>query len=362
MKQLLVDFDSRIPNLALMKVAAYYKARGDPVTLIRPEWKARTNHAFMPRWYRSRDYGQLWVSCVFTWNKDEARRIFGGIPHARLGGTGFDWGKDLNDPTRVSLPPEMEWTPPDYSIYDGVHFGKYKKNDRAVGFFLRGCNRKCGFCDVWRKEGTIKPAEYWPLWAWCPDSFKLVLGLDNEMALYPDAIHDKIINDVRSSGRRLSITQGYDIRVIAKKPERAKILAENKPYDLKFREHTLYIAWDYLGIEPAVRKGLQALLDAGFKGREITCFTIVGYETEHYRPTMADYLHRHEVLWKEFGVHPFVMVYNHANDPKLRAFARWTNRKIFKSRNADTFGKYLQGDDAGKATPADFDPLEAYGV
>lgn len=115
-----------------------------------------------------------------------------------------------------------------------------------------------------------------------------------------------------------------------------------------FRERTLYIAWDYIGIEKDVRKGIETLLAAGFKGREITCYTIVGYETEHYHPTWSDYLHRHDVLWREYGVHPFVMVYNHIYDPKLRAFAHWTNRKHFKSKAASRFDDYLRNPDFKK--------------
>ena len=57
MKHLLVDFDSKIPNLALMKISAYYKARGDEVYL--------NDESIEP--------DQIWLSCIFTWNVDKAR-------------------------------------------------------------------------------------------------------------------------------------------------------------------------------------------------------------------------------------------------------------------------------------------------
>jgi hypothetical protein len=326
-----------------MKISAWAKAKGDTV------WFGEAQGT----------PDKIWLSCVFTWNRQRAESALSFLAllypgaEVRKGGTGFDWGKPRGDPSRSELPPEIEWIAPDYSLYN---------DDRAVGFFLRGCNRACGFCDVPLKEGRIQESLYWPLNEWCPDGLSKVLALDNNMAMYSDQVHDRLLAECRSTGRRLSITQGYDIRVIAEKPYRAQVLAEDKPWDLKFRERTLYIAWDYMGIERAVRKGIEALLDAGFKGREITCFTIVGFEQKTYHPNFDDYLHRHDILWGDYGVHPFVMVFNHQDDPKLRALARWTNRKIFKSKKASNFEDYLRGPDARLATEADFDPLEAYGL
>ena len=131
MKHLLIDFDSTIPNLALMKISAWAKAKGDQVYL--------NNMDNEP------DF--VWLSAIFTWNRKKAETALGSLkfkfPRAiiRFGGTCFDWGM-IKD--RIQLPIEIENTLPDYSLYN---------DDRAVGFCQRGCNRKCQFCDVWRKEG-----------------------------------------------------------------------------------------------------------------------------------------------------------------------------------------------------------------
>lgn len=305
------DFDSKIPNLALMKVSAWAKAKGDTVSL----------------GVGSKVPDEIWLSCLFTWNRAKAEQSIQNLrqwfPNAKIhfGGTGFDWGKPLNDPSRIELPEEIEGMIPDYTLYG---------DDRAIGFCQRGCDRECQFCDVWRKEGKIKSNRYQRIIDWVPSNMSKVLLLDNDIALFEDWKHDQIINDCRETGRKLSITQGYDIRCVT--PERAKLLAENKPYDLKFKRHCLYFAWDYLGIEQAVRKGIQMLLDAGFKGSELFCYTIVGFESEYYKPSMADYLYRYKVLWEEYGVYPFVMIFNNRRDaPELRAFARWINRRVHKS-------------------------------
>jgi hypothetical protein len=42
---MLIDVDSTIPNLALMKISAWYKAKGDNVKLVKIKLKRRKNGA-----------------------------------------------------------------------------------------------------------------------------------------------------------------------------------------------------------------------------------------------------------------------------------------------------------------------------
>ena len=270
MKHLLIDYDSTIPNLALMKISAWAKARGDKVFLNNVDDV-------------DGEPDVVWLSAIFTWNHKRAMDAI-GMFHFRYpgavihyGGTCFDWGRIGN---RIQLPLEIEIMPPDYALY---------KDDRAVGFCQRGCNRKCGFCDVWKKEGRIADNRYVPLRDWVPATFKKVLLLDNDIALVERWKHDQVLKDAMDMGLKLSITQGYDIRTLAlydDGPERAALLAEKKPYDTKFKERMLYTAWDMKEYEPMVRKGIETLQDAGFKGREITCYVLVGFDhrTKKSRP------------------------------------------------------------------------------
>jgi len=55
MKVLLVDVDSRIPNLALMKISAWHKSQGD-----------ETGFAI-------ENPDMVYISCVFKKNADQAR-------------------------------------------------------------------------------------------------------------------------------------------------------------------------------------------------------------------------------------------------------------------------------------------------
>lgn len=292
MNKLLIDFDSKIPNLALMKVSGYLKDKGHSVWLNFPRG----------------DYDEVWLSCIFTWNRDDAKsaiafqQSLGKAVH--YGGTGFDWGQTMN---RLELPPEIENRMPDYDLYP--------EDDRAVGFAQRGCDRKCQFCDVWKKEGKIQRG-YVPIDLIAQGRKKLLL-LDNDIALSPD--REKIINECRQLGIKVSITQGIDIREVDK--GFAAFLAEDKPWDNDFARRRIYIAWDYLGIENFVKEGIERLLVAGFRANEIYCYMICGFNTTHDQD-----LYRFYKL-KEWGAEPYVMPFNNRKDDAwLNHFARYVNR------------------------------------
>ncbi len=309
---LLIDVDSKIPNLALMKIAKWLRTKGERLELVRlrARWSER----------QIRPASKVWISCVFTWNQKIAvqlqRRFEGmGIP-VEIGGSGVS--------LITKLPPFIESLSPDYSLYG---------DDRAVGFVQRGCIRKCQFCIVPQKEGRLADNEYRPLSEWVPDGFSKILLLDNEFAACP--YENEVLDFVKTNHWKLSITQGYDLRCVT--PEKAQKLAEYKPWSLKFDRKTLYVAWDYFFIEPYVRKGIETLLEAGFKGHEIMVYCLVGFNTTHAQ----DY-YRVQVLWGEYGVLPFLMRYNlRKDDSFLNALARYTNRGPAIYRN-HSFEEYCQ--------------------
>lgn len=342
MKQLLVDFDSTIPNLALMKLSAWAKNRGDQVRMVKVNWSSQDEPRVPLTFYEDAD--EAWVSCLFTWHGDHARRLSHPMAKMHYGGTGLDWGKDRRYEFRAELPLEVELGDPDYSIYPG--------DTRAVGFCNRGCNRACQFCDVPKKEGRIIPSLYRRVIDWVPPDRRNILLLDNDIGFYPDWQHDQIIEDARSIGAKLSITQGYDLRCVVEKPYRAAIMVENKPWTTAFDKRRLYTAWDYLGVENYVRRGLEILLDAGFKGYEIETYMISGdlgwHNSKHGgSPTgcarcHAEAYYRYRILWEEYGVWPYVMVYNNRKDDLwLVRFKKWVNRRIHKNYTLESwFDRY----------------------
>lgn len=321
MKHLLIDFDSTIPNLALMKISAFYKQKGDEIYLNDVSIKC--------------DY--VWLSCIFTWNSEKALKTLKlykiHFPDAIIhyGGTGFDFFLDADSPEWKNLPYEIENTLPDYKLYN---------DDRAVGFCQRGCDRKCQFCVVWRKEGKIKNNEFHRLPEWMPDDKKKALLLDNDIALADRKKHDLVFDDARDMGVKLCLTQGYDIRQIYFEPDRAYFLSVNKPYSLNFKSRMLYFSWDLPQYEKMVRKGIEILLDAGFKPYELTVYVLVGFKTDFKQ----DVYRVNDVLRNEYHVLPYVMPYNNRRDDQnINNLRRWCNkRQLFKSMDFNDYNPHFK--------------------
>src|SRR5207247_5174740 len=102
-------------------------------------------------------------------------------------------------------------------------------------------------------------------------------------------------------------------------------------------EHTVYMTWDYLYIEPYVKKGIQTLKDAGFEGEEIVCYCLAGFNTTHQQD-----FHKATTLWNDWGVRPFIMRYNlRKDDSFLNAWARYWNRGPASYRN-HSFYEYCE--------------------
>ena len=124
----LIDVDGHnFPNFALMRLSAYYKARGDHV-----EWATAFNR-----------YDKVMASKVFTFTPD-FNYLTLQADVIEKGGTGYNIASRL--PEAVENSSLM-----DYSIYPQYPF--------SIQFFSRGCIRKCPFCLVREKEGYIRAVE-----------------------------------------------------------------------------------------------------------------------------------------------------------------------------------------------------------
>jgi len=129
---LLIDVDSIIPNLAIMKLSAYHKAKGDTVLLQR----GLTVASRLDKW------DVVHISCVYTKHEPETRSLAKQFPDSEvhLGGSGVD--------LKSALPNEIEHIMPDYSIYHEI-FPETKFT--SYGFTQRGCPRSCPWCIVHEK-------------------------------------------------------------------------------------------------------------------------------------------------------------------------------------------------------------------
>ena len=92
----LIDVDSHnFPNLALMKISAYHKSRGDSV-----EW-----------WNGLKHYDIVYKSRVFTDTYSQDIDYCINADKVIKGGTGYD--------LKNKLPDEIEHQFPDYHLYSG---------------------------------------------------------------------------------------------------------------------------------------------------------------------------------------------------------------------------------------------------
>jgi len=155
---LLLDVDSTIPNLALMKISAYHKARGDNVRLVKIKLKRRKDGSLKEgiKVDLSEKPDKIYISVVFKKNRPTVDEFISKYPEIDIdiGGSGYDLKKEL--------PVYIEEMKPDYSLYP--------VNDASIGFSCRGCFRKCGFCIVPEKEGKFRRTQHPQQWYSGPES------------------------------------------------------------------------------------------------------------------------------------------------------------------------------------------------
>ena len=275
----LVDVDSHnFPNLCLMKLSAYHKARGDQVEWWKPE-------GWYDRVYKSRVFTDTYSKDIVTvTNADEVIR----------GGTGYGPGPNLPD--------EVEHTYPDYSIYPQF-------SGIAYGFLTRGCPRNCGFCIVSGKEGrrSRKVADLSEFW----DRQKEIKLLDANLLACPD--HERLIGQLAESRALVDFSQGLDIRLIT--PDNVALLNQ-------VRTKAVHFAWDNPNedLTGYFRRFLELTAIKSDRRRRV-------YVLTNYGSTHEQDLYRVETL-RSMGYDPYVMVYNRPTAPKItRQLQRWVNNK-----------------------------------
>jgi len=292
----LIDVDAKgkpkFPNLALMRISAYHKARGDEV-----EWW----------WTDLIHYDIVYMSKIFSdaYSPDVPEPM--NADKVIKGGTGYaislQGGVEVFDKTKhQNLPDEIEHMFPDYSIYPQFDF--------AVSMTSRGCPRGCAFCVVGNKEGRCSRKVADVKNFWCGQ--KEIKVLDPNIT----ACREKrdLMAQYRDTGAWIDFTQGIDIRLT----DEADIDDMNK-----MKIGTVHFAWDNPkdNLEKKFRMFSEKYKIKDYRRKIVYCLT-------NFNSTMEENLYRIYTL-RDLGFSPYVMVYNKPSAPmEILHLQRWVNNRI----------------------------------
>ncbi|HJR01790.1 MAG TPA: hypothetical protein VKA83_09170 [Methylomirabilota bacterium] len=297
MRVLLLHLDGKLPNLALMRLSAWHKGRGDVVEFRR----ADNPRLVAPQLGDPAAWDRVYGSLIFERTRPAAELVRRLYPGAILGGTGWDIGLGLE-----SL--GVDTMALDYSLYPRFR--------PSLGFTQRGCRLRCSFCVVPRKEGAVREeatiAEIWRGDPWPREVFLL----DNDFFGQP-RWRDRI-DELRAGRFRVSFNQGINARMLT--DETAAAIASVDYRDDGMLRRRIYTAWDNKKDGARLFAGLEALVRHGVKPRNIMVYMLIGYwpgETHEDRETRRRQL-------RDFGALPYPMVFNRT--PELMGYQRWVLR------------------------------------
>lgn len=289
MRVSLIDVDSKIPNLALMKISAYHKQKGDQVG------------------FNIRDPDLVYTSIIYKKNKGR------GPSQKRFGSAKYLFG-GLGVSLDSKLPDEIEFIKPDYDLYP---------SEFSQGFTSRGCDRNCYFCIVSQKEGELTrwqhPKEFHD------DRFDTIMIMDNNWLAEYEWFFETS-SWIVDKGLKV-IEHGLDVRLLDEDNL-------NRLQDLKIKMY--HFAFDFTYLEPVIREKIQLIKDHGINLK----YNVAFYCYCHDDNMHDDAAYRCSVL-KSLGVNADVMF--NCDMPKtqrIKALLKWSWRKqLFWSIDYNEYSK-----------------------
>lgn len=326
MKVALFAQDSKMPNIAIMKLSSWHKSQGDQVVL----------NPSSPR-----GFDRTYVSIILTSSRKSARDIAAVFPNTQIGGTGWSINTTLPDAVEKMAPDFQLYTPQD--LYPLMRGAKSREAKMAaaeglvragIGFSARGCinsnSSLCSsFCCVPAKEGAIRQV------ASIRDLLNPVSGSKDLFLLDNSFISDPLfvekVEEMNELGLTVDIQSGIDLRRLTE--DKAQALAS-----LRHRSG-LRMAWDQIEQENLILQGINTLKK--FYKRDKTCYMLIGHGS-----TEAEDMMRVRKL-HENGVRPYVMLKRSLDKEmeeltfertRLEKFKRFVNGHLYKKI---PFSEYL---------------------
>ncbi len=265
----LFDVDSKIPNLALMKLSTYYKQQGYAVILYKHIVKCNADI--------------LYASAIFNSPKSLERvqwlkYLYGNT--IEIGGSGVDLKKRLS--------PEIEKCFPDYDLYN---HDKY-----AIGFLTRGCDNRCRFCLVPEKEGPKRVVATFA--DFMPKNQQNLLLLDDNLLSFQEA--KGLLKEMAQQKYAVNFSQSLDISYLNE--ETFNLLMQVDSRNSKFTKRMYYFSCNSLA---SVNKFYERKdLLKGFGREAVSVIMMYGFNTrlsEEYEMFL---------MYKRIGLIPFVQEYH----------------------------------------------------
>lgn len=313
----LTQIDGKLPNLALMKLAAWHRTRGDEIRFSRDIERGLLEPA----------YDRVYGSSIFAFNRDRLTRFQEVWPESIVGGTGTFSSMTVEDITGS------------FELYD---YSLYPEFRASIGFTQRGCRLSCKFCVVPQKEGKPRSVNsVHAIWRGDPHPKQLHL-LDNDF--FGQAEWRSRIREIRDDGFKVCFNQGINVRLVTQ--EVAEALASVEYRDDQFQRRRLYTAWDNLRDERIFFAGVSKLESAGIPPKHLMAYMLVGFDASE---TMERLMYRFERM-VERGILPYPMVYDRSR-ADLRAFQRWAVTGLYR---AVPFSEYRGSSRAKREVSAQF--------
>lgn len=291
------------PNLALMKLSHFFKAKGYNVVFKKSVEKDLFES----------DYDLVLGSSIFcdsnSLNKIE--KLKKNFQNVIIGGTGSNNNKSVESFLNLN-----SYENYDYSIYPEITY--------SMGFSQRGCRLNCGFCVVPKKEGkNVGNDSISNIWKSNPKNLKKhIILLDNDFFGQKD--YQSKIDEILDNNLKVSFIQGINIRLIDSSS--AKALSNIKIRDFKFKRKRIYTAWDNKKDESIFFRGINHLLENNIKPSEIMVYFLCNYWE---KGLTKDVLYRFEKM-KQMGLLPYPMIFERETaDGQLKKFQEYVIQGVY---------------------------------
>jgi len=220
------------------------------------------------------------------------------------------------DPT-ITLPDHIEHLMPYYPLYeDGETIPR-------MGYTSRGCNNKCPWCIVWRKEGRLK--DHAPINEFWDGKDQRLYILDNDFTNSPN--YRKNMDVLIEHQIKGNFHQGLNIREITE--GQASDLSTVNSYLSNFKHRGAFFAWDLTKDEDKVLKGIEKVLQH-WQSSYLNFYVLAGFPSGN---EFEDIFYRCKVL-TDLNIRPYVMPYEKANH-KIRQLKRCISAGTWRKKGLE---------------------------